>query len=159
MTEEKEIVHPSYHSSLVFFHDCIGVVGAFFGAAFGYFIFYWLYTQGFYAIALPGVFTGLFARFFLRRKSRSVQSLCGIFAVFVGLYTEWKFFPFVKDDSLFYFAIHLHLLKPVTWIFILIGAILAYSFSNKPDESPYNAPPSNPSHFHVEPPKAKDVIE
>lgn len=149
----KEIVAPYHHHSLETIHFGIGVIGAILGAIAGYYVFYWLASQGFYAIALPGVFIGLlsrFCRFTYRKNIVAVNLFCAIFSIFVGLYIEWKFFPFVKDNSLYYFATHLQLLKPLTWILIGIGAYLAYHFSKLPKESlkndtPSTTPPDSPS--------------
>lgn len=145
----KEIVAPYHRNSLDTLNFSLGILGAFLGAAVGYYAFYWLASQGFYAIALPGVFVGLisrFSRFSFRKNLMSVNLFCAIFSIGVGLYIEWKFFPFVKDTSLYYFITHLQLLKPLTWILISIGAVLAFHFSKIQNEPPMGtAQPPQPA--------------
>lgn len=119
----------------------LGFLGAALGAIAGYYVCYWVLKQGFYAIALPGVFIGLGSRLFLRKNDFRVHVFCAIFALFAGLYVEWKFFPFIKNPSLFYFAAHLQLLKPVTWILIGIGTYLAYHFAKIPSQPVKNDNP------------------
>ena len=43
-----------------------------------------------------------------------------------SLYTEWATFPFIADDGLGYFALHLHELRPITMIMIAIGVACAF---------------------------------
>jgi hypothetical protein len=52
--------------------------------------------------------------------------ICGVAGVALGLFTEWRFAPFIADHSLSYFLSHLHLLRPITWIMLALGAFLSY---------------------------------
>ena len=91
----------------------------------GYFVFFWIARQGFYGLILPGGLLGLGASVF-KTKSTAVSVLCGLLALALGLFTEWRFAPFVKDGSLGYFVLHIHRLSPVTLIMIGVGAFIGF---------------------------------
>ncbi len=109
----------------------LGIIGACLGSIVGFLVFRWLWSQGFYAIALPGFFVGFLAGAFLRRRSKVVEVLCVLLALIMGLFCEWYFFPFSLDKSLIYFLSHLHLLKSITWIMIVLGVFMGYYSSVK----------------------------
>ena len=109
----------------------LGVIGACLGSVVGFIGYRWLLSQGFYAIALPGFFIGVFAGAFLRRRSKIVEILCILLALIMGLFCEWYFSPFSSDKSLTYFISHLHLLKSITWIMIFLGVFMGYYSSVK----------------------------
>ncbi len=46
----------------------------------------------------------------------------------LGCFTEWRFAPFIADDSLTYFLTHLHNLKTLTLIMIVVGGLCGYWF-------------------------------
>jgi hypothetical protein len=140
MDEYNKLADSSSKNSALY-SPILGLSGAVLGAVAGYYVCYWFLTQGFYAIALPGVFIGLGSRIFLRKNDLRVNIFCAVFALAAGLFVEWKFFPFIKDSSLFYYVTHLQLLKPVTWILIGIGTVLAYHFSRIPSQPAANARP------------------
>lgn len=99
--------------------------GAIAGGILGYFAFYWMATQNFYALILPGGLLGAGAG--LGRNRRMWPALvAGLLAILLGLFTEWRFFPFKKDESLTYFLIHFYELKPVTLIMIALGGALGF---------------------------------
>src|SRR5215471_7924041 len=91
--------------------------GALVGGILGYLAFFWIAAQGFYALVLPGGLLGVGAGL---GKPRTVLFAvgCSIAAVVLGLVTEWRFAPFLKDDSLTYFLLHIHELKPITLLMI-----------------------------------------
>ena len=101
-------------------------LGATVGGVIGYFGFFWLAKQGFYGLALPGVLIGAGSYLLLRRRSLALGIICGIAAVALGIYSEWRFAPFTADRSFAYFLTHLYDLRPVTIILILLGAIFAF---------------------------------
>lgn len=105
----------------------LALSGAILGALVGFVAFKWLAAQGFYALALPGAFVGWGASFFLRRRSQAIGALAAIIALTVSIYAEWATAPFIVDESLAYFLTHLHQLRPLTWIMIVFGVVLAYS--------------------------------
>src|SRR4051794_9090396 len=74
-------------------------VGAAGGGIVGYHIFFWLANQGFYGMMIPGAMLGLGAGLLARNPSQTRGVVLGVAGVLLGLYTEWKFAPFAKDDS------------------------------------------------------------
>src|SRR5512146_2225359 len=75
------------------------VVGAVAGGFVGYFAFFWVVRQGYYGIMLPGLLLGAGAGLF-KNRSFPLALLCGLAAVALGLFTEWRFAPFIADRSL-----------------------------------------------------------
>lgn len=102
-----------------------GLAGAAIGGAIGYAIFFWMAEQGFYALALPGALLGWGCSILSKRRSLTLATVCAVLALALGVVTEWRFAPFVKDESLGYFLTHMHDLKPVTLLMIGIGGALA----------------------------------
>jgi hypothetical protein len=101
-----------------------GVAGGFLGdLAFG-----WILRQGFYALALPGAGIGIGCGLLSRRPSLLRGIICGVAAIPLGLYSEWRRFPLENDGSWGYFLAHALDLKPVTLGFIALGALLAFWF-------------------------------
>jgi hypothetical protein len=88
-------------------------------------IFIWLANQGVYGLILPGGLLGLGAGAF---KSRSIliALICCLAALALGFYAEWRFAPFVVDDSLGYFVAHIFDLRPITLIMIAVGAAIGF---------------------------------
>jgi hypothetical protein len=95
------------------------------GGAAGYFIFAWLIKYGFYGLAIPGGLLGIGAAS-VKTKSIPLAIICGLAALALGLFIEWRFFPFVDDDSLGYFLTHIYQLRPVTLIMIAVGAAIGF---------------------------------
>jgi hypothetical protein len=104
----------------------LGLIGAAAGGAVGYLAFFWIARQGLYALALPPALLGLAAGLCARRRSAILAVLCGVAGLLLGLYTEWRFAPFVADSSLFYFLAHMHALRPMTLLMLALGAFLSY---------------------------------
>jgi hypothetical protein len=107
----------------------LGLVGALIGGCIGYFAFFWIARQGFYALAVPPALLGLAAGLCARRRSRLLAIVCGLAGLALGLFTEWRFAPFVADDSLPYFLTHVHTLKVVTLLMLALGVYLSYSLA------------------------------
>ena len=104
----------------------LGLLGAAVGGAVGYFAFFWIARQGFYALILPPGLMGFTAGFCARRRSTPLALVCGVAGLALGLFTEWRFAPFVADSSLLYFITHIHALKPITMLMLALGAFLSY---------------------------------
>ena len=111
----------------------LGLLGAAAGGCLGYFAFFWIARQGFYALVLPPGLLGLTAGICARGRSQVLAALCGVAGLALGLFTEWRFAPFVTDDSLPYFLTHIHTLKPMTMIMLALGTVLSYSLSRRGD--------------------------
>src|SRR5215208_4767495 len=79
------------------------IAGGAAGAVAGYMAFAWLVDDGLYALAIPGAAHGLGRRLSTGQRSLTTGIACGILAILLGLYIEWRFFLFLADDSLGYF--------------------------------------------------------
>lgn len=98
------------------------------GGLIGYFLVGWLVSQGFYAPAIPGVLLGFAGGFVMRERNVIVAAICGAVALALGLFAEWRHFPFVRDESLSYFLTHLTSLKPLTSIMVGLGGFAGFWF-------------------------------
>lgn len=101
------------------------ILGAVVGGTLGYFAFFWIAGQGFYAMVLPGGLLGIGAGL-AKNKSLLLAIGCGVVALALGLFTEWRFAPFKKDDSLGYFLVHAWELKPITLLMIVAGGFVGF---------------------------------
>lgn len=119
MSDETKTFNPAVSLAL-------GCLGALLGGVVGWFGFFWVAKQGFYALVLPGGALGIGAGALVRHRSVPFSIVCGVAALALGIFTEWKFAPFIKDASLGYFLAHLHQLKPVTLIFIALGGFVGF---------------------------------
>ncbi len=117
----------------------IALLGAALGGVLGYQAFVWILKYGFYAMILPGVLLGLGASFG-RCRLLAIPILCGLAALALGLFTEWRTRPFNADKSLSYFLSHLQDLTPVTWIMVLAGGFLGFwiPFRARPVPKPHS---------------------
>jgi uncharacterized membrane protein YqgA involved in biofilm formation len=95
------------------------------GGVLGYFAFFWLFAHGFYGMILPGGLLGLGASI-PRNRHRWLAVVCGLLATGLGLFTEWRLAPFVKDESLGDFLLHVHHKGPVTLLMIAAGGVLGF---------------------------------
>ena len=103
----------------------LALLGAVIGGVLGHFIFFWIARQGFYGLIIPGALLG-FGAGICRTNSKYVSIVCGVLALALGFFTEWRFAPFVKDGSLGYFLSHITELKPITLIMIAAGGFLGF---------------------------------
>lgn len=101
------------------------LLGAAAGAVLGFFAFFWVARQGFYAMVLPGALLGLGGGLLARDRSVLRATICGVLALALGLFTEWRFRPFYADPGLGYFLAHVHQLQPLTLAMIAAGGGLA----------------------------------
>lgn len=114
----------------------LGLVGAAAGGALGFFAFGWLWKQGFYALALPGVLLGVGCGLLFKRRSMPMAVLCGLAGLALGILAEWHHRPFVKDASFTYFVTHLHQLRPFTLLMLALGALGGFWFAWSVREKP-----------------------
>jgi hypothetical protein len=105
--------------------DLLVLVGAVAGGLLGYVIFFTLARRGLYGLALPGGLLGLGAGI-CKTRSKAVPVVCGLFALGLGLFAEWRFAPFVADGGLGYFVTHLHRLSPLTLVMIAAGMLIGF---------------------------------
>jgi hypothetical protein len=105
----------------------LSLTGAILGGLAGYYVYLWLWrNEGVYALVLPGGMVGIGCELLALSRSRLRGVLCGLSAVVVGLFCEWRIWPFKADESFFYLVTHVHQLKLLTQILIILGAIVAY---------------------------------
>jgi len=91
----------------------------------GYVLFSWLAGRGLYGLALPGGLLGLRAGVF-QTRSKTVPIVCGLSALALGLFTEWRYEPFVVDGSLRYFVSHVYQLQPITLLMLAAGTLIGF---------------------------------
>jgi len=105
--------------------DCLVLLGAVIGGLVGYVVFFWLAHQGFYGLVVPGGLLGIGAGLFKTRLTY-ISVVCGLLALLLGFFTEWRFAPFAADQGLGYFVSHIHQLQPMTLIMIAAGALIGF---------------------------------
>jgi hypothetical protein len=99
--------------------------GAVVGGLVGCWAFGWALAQGFYALILPGGLLGLGAGL-ARNRSLVLAVVCGLLATALGVFAEWHYRPWVKDDSLSYFLLNFHKNDSLTLLMIAIGGVLGF---------------------------------
>ena len=99
--------------------------GALIGGLIGHIGFGWLTAQGYYGMVLPGGLLGLGAGI-SRCRFRWPAVVCGVLAFALSLLTEWRFFPFIVDDSLSYFVQHIHKVEIVHLLMIAAGTAIGF---------------------------------
>lgn len=103
-----------------------GLIGAAVGGAIGYFAFYGLHSNGWYAGVLPGVLVGLGFGFFSGQRSLIYGFLCALMALALGLFVEWKFFA--KKQDLLQIITHIQDIKSRHLIDIGLGSLFSLWF-------------------------------
>lgn len=104
----------------------LSLIGAVVGGALGYYTFGWIYHHGFYGMMIPGALVGLGCGMLAPTSSQARGILCALAGLCLGLFTEWKFFPFRADASLGYFLKNISSLNALTLGMIAAGAFFAY---------------------------------
>lgn len=124
------------------FNAALTLAAAVAGGAIGYFIFGWLVSQGFYAPAIPGVLLGFSGGFVAKQRNVPVAAICGVVALALCLFAEWRHFPFAYDHSLSYFLAHLTDLRPLTLIMVGLGGFAGFWFvwRSRNSRSPQSPP-------------------
>jgi hypothetical protein len=107
----------------------MGLLGAAAGGCVGYFAFFWIARQGFYALVLPPALLGLSAGYCAGQRSTLLATICGVAGLALGLFIEWRHAPFIADGSISYFLTHLQALRPFTLVMLALGAFLSYRFA------------------------------
>lgn len=118
--------------------ELLVLLGAAVGGALGYVVFFLAARQGFYGLVLPGGLLGLGAGIF-KTRSKAVAVACGLLALGLGLFTEWRFAPFVTDDSLGYFLSHVYQLRAVTLIMVGAGGLIGFWVPFRRGQTPKEA--------------------
>lgn len=102
--------------------------GAVAGAVLGYMVFRFMARNGLYAMVLPGSLVGMVAGRTSGTESKAIGIACAVIAAILSVFVEWRFLPFVKDDSFSYLATHLHDLPPAHLLMMVIGVAFAFWF-------------------------------
>ncbi len=124
-----------------------GLIGATMGGLFGYFLYTWGLQQNLKAGVVPGALVGLGSGLVSNRPSKARGVICGIAALGLGIFAEWRNAPFRDDDSLGYFLSHMTLLPPLVLVMIALGALLGWRWGGdgfKPSFATKPAPPDLP---------------
>ncbi len=104
----------------------LGIVGAVVGGCLGFFAFFWIVNQGFYALIIPAALLGLGAGIAAQQRIVPLAIICGVAGLILGIATEWRYAPFKADDGFLFFVAHLHDLKPITLVMLALGAVFSY---------------------------------
>ena len=107
----------------------IGCIGAAIGGWLGYLAFFWIVRQGFYALPVPGALMGIGCGLLARDRLVPLAILCGVAALALGLYAEWRLNPFVADGSLRFFVNHIHQLRPYKLLMVVLGGVFGFWFA------------------------------
>ena len=103
----------------------LALFGAALGGAAGFFLCGWLARQGFYTVVLPGALIG-FGALIGRFRSIVGPILLSIAALLLIYFTEWRHFPFSRDQSFSYFMQNIGDLKTLTHIMAALGTAIAF---------------------------------
>lgn len=103
----------------------IAVLGAIVGGALGYFTVPVFIRFGLYPAVLPGGLLGIGAGLG-RTRTIALPIAFGLAALGLGLFTEWRHFPFVADASLAFFARHVLEVNPMSLVLIALGGALGF---------------------------------
>jgi hypothetical protein len=106
----------------------LGLIGVVVGGAIGYFGFALLVHEGYYGLLLPGSLLGLGCGALSGGRSNLLGLVCCALAALLGIFTEWRFFPFRADGSFVYFLAHLHDCTPTTLISMAAGGFFGFWF-------------------------------
>jgi hypothetical protein len=109
----------------------LGLLGGVVGGVVGYFAFFWIAGQGFYALVLPGGLVGLGAGLAARTRSVPLAVVCALAALVLGFFCDWRFAPFKSDPSFVYYLTHLGSLdsRNLKIALVVIGAAVAYALA------------------------------
>ncbi len=101
------------------------LIGASAGGLFGYALFILLVRHGYHALTVPGGLLGLGAGIF-KAGSKGVPIICGLVALALGLFAQWRLTVSVADVSLADFLLHVHQLPPFTLLMLTAGAAIGF---------------------------------
>ena len=119
-----------------------GLIGAALGGAAGYFAFGWILGFGLYAMILPGAALGFGFGALAGEKNTVHGIVSAVLAAGLGLFAEWRYFPFNEDASFPFFVAHIHQLKTITLLMIAVGSVIAFwSASGNTRSNRHDGPP------------------
>jgi hypothetical protein len=106
----------------------VPLAGAAVGGVIGFFLFGWILSTGFYALALPGALVGIGAGV-CKNKSFVVAVVCGVAALLLQLFCQFHNFTWPEDSSLGYFVSHIFQMSPITLLMIAAGTAMGFWFA------------------------------
>jgi hypothetical protein len=130
----------------------LGLLGAAAGGTLGYFAFFLLARQGFYGLVLPGGLLGLGCGLLSGGKSDALGIVCALLGLMLGLFTEWRFAPFIVNASLSYFITHIQDLNSTTLLLVAAGGGFGYWFGRGRGTGLWTRRPVGPTTSTEEPP-------
>jgi len=101
------------------------LIGAAAGGFFGYALFVALARRGYHGLAVPGGLLGLGAGLF-KTRSKAIPVICGLAALALGLFAEWRLEASAADFSLADFLLHIYQLPRFTLLMIAAGAAIGF---------------------------------
>jgi hypothetical protein len=101
------------------------LIGAAAGGLFGYALFLLLVRRGYHGLTVPGGLLGLGAGLF-RTKSKAIPIICGVAALVLGLFTQWRLEAYFAGITLTDFLLHVHQLAPFTLLMIGAGSAIGF---------------------------------
>ena len=115
----------------------LGIIGGVVGALVGWLIFAWLLGFGMYAMILPGALVGLGVGIGSRSFSVGLGVFAALAAIALGVFLEWKYLPFVADESLSYFLKNVLQINPIHLLMIVAGGVAGYWFGQGRESATY----------------------
>jgi hypothetical protein len=104
----------------------LACAGAMAGAGVGAAVAIAAWKSGFYAPVVVGVAAGFGATLIGRRHGVVIGIMAAVIGLVGSLMTEWWVYPFVADDSLGYFLMHVGDLKPFDLLMHAAGAACGF---------------------------------
>jgi hypothetical protein len=115
----------------------LAIAGAIAGGAAGFFVFLWLYNQGWYAAMLPGAALGAAGGALLKGRSIAFGVACALFALLLGVFSHW--WIRIPDENegagYFYLLMHPGHMSSVPLILIALGGVFGYWFGQGRESS------------------------
>jgi len=115
-----------------------GAVGGATGGALGWVLSLALIRWGVLSTMLPGLLMGMGCGWLSGTRSHVLGVAAGVASFAISVVATWQIAPFIVDDSLHFFVMHLHKL-PLMWLLmIVLSGVCGYWFGL--GRRPYNRP-------------------
>jgi len=115
----------------------LGLAGGIAGGVLGGFICQLLYQNfGIYAAAIPGATLGFGFSMLARKRHIAFAIICGLLGLLAGLLTQWLVYSDNETFLSLLQELNLENYSMVTFIFIGLGAVIAFSLGHGIDRSP-----------------------